>query len=76
MLKAATGQNERADADSWYGVRDPRKRKQIQDRLAQRARRMYTCHLFVIQAEMDILLVRINRASTMGLFATNGSCLQ
>lgn len=25
--------------ESWYGVQDPKKRKQIQDRLAQRARR-------------------------------------
>ncbi|KIW67141.1 hypothetical protein PV04_06413 [Phialophora macrospora] len=30
----------RALDDNWFGVQDPRKRKQIQDRLAQRARRM------------------------------------
>ncbi|KIW95183.1 uncharacterized protein Z519_03767 [Cladophialophora bantiana CBS 173.52] len=29
----------RAEDDNWFGVQDPRKRKQIQDRLAQRARR-------------------------------------
>jgi hypothetical protein len=29
------------EADLWFGVLDPRKRKQIQDRLAQRARRKY-----------------------------------
>ena len=27
------------DVDNWFGVEDARKRKQIQDRLAQRARR-------------------------------------
>lgn len=28
--------------DNWYGVQDPKERKRIQDRLAQRARRK--CH--------------------------------
>jgi hypothetical protein len=31
--------------DEWFGVQDSKKRKQIQDRLAQRARRKYTVPL-------------------------------
>jgi hypothetical protein len=33
-----------ANTDNWFGVRDPKKRKQIQDRLAQGARRMIFFH--------------------------------
>ncbi len=35
------GRRTEKEADKWIGVSDARKRKQIQDRLAQRARRMY-----------------------------------
>jgi hypothetical protein len=31
-----------ANEDDWHNVKDAKKRKQIQDRLAQRARRMYS----------------------------------
>ncbi|KAF4628657.1 hypothetical protein G7Y89_g9502 [Cudoniella acicularis] len=33
------GRKKQAEEDQWFGVLDPKKRKQIQDRLAQRARR-------------------------------------
>jgi hypothetical protein len=36
--------------DEWFGVPDPKKRKQIQDRLAQRARRKYPSLQFDIWA--------------------------
>lgn len=35
------GKRTEKEADKWVGVNDARKRKQIQDRLAQRARRKH-----------------------------------
>jgi hypothetical protein len=33
------------EEDNWHGVTDPKKRKQIQDRLAQRARRKWSIYI-------------------------------
>lgn len=55
----AMGRRTEKEADKWIGVSDARKRKQIQDRLAQRARRKYLFDLVTLFAFSQLVGERI-----------------